>query len=65
MSNVETPIDLRLLGEPAVKKPCEECKENLEYWWYTLPRAGIFVHFKDDIVYDISVLTEDNRFKEI
>lgn len=48
---------VKILGEPAVKKPTEESSENLEYWWYSLPEAGIFVYFKDGMVYNISVLT--------
>ena len=56
---------IKILGTPAVKKPCEGCDENLEYWWYNLPKASIFVHFKDDRIYNISVLTEDKRSKEL
>ncbi len=54
---------LNVLGEPAVKKPCEECEENLEYWWYNLTKANIFVHFKDGKVIYISVISEDERSK--
>ena len=56
---------LKVLGEPAVKKPCEECEENLEYWWYNISEAGIFMHFRDGRVTSISVLTEDERSKEL
>lgn len=28
---------LKILGNPAVKKPCEECEEDLEQLWYNLP----------------------------
>lgn len=56
---------IKILGDPAVKKPCEECQENLEYWWYNLPEAGIFVYFKDGRVHMISVMTEDKRSKEL
>ena len=56
---------LKVLGNPAVKKPCEECEGNLEYWWYNLPEASIFVNFKDGKVIRISVLTEDKRSKEL
>lgn len=55
----------KILGNPAIKKPCEECNENLGYWWYLLPEASIFVHFKDDRVYDVRVLTEDKRSKKL
>lgn len=56
---------VKILGEPAVKKPSEESEKSLEYWWYSLPEAGIFVYFKDGMVYNISVLTEDKRSKEL
>ena len=56
---------VKILGEPAVKKSREESEENLEYWWYSLPEAGVFVYFKDGMVYNISVLTEDKRSKEL
>ena len=56
---------VKILGVPAVKKPTEESSENLEYWWYSLPEAGIFVYFKDGTVYNISVLTENKRSKEL
>lgn len=26
---------IKILGEPAVKKPSKESGENLEYWWYS------------------------------
>ena len=56
---------VKILGVPAVKKSREESGEGLEYWWYSLPEAGIFVYFKDGMVYNISVLTEDKRSKEL
>ena len=56
---------LKVLGMPAVKKLCDGCKEDLEYWWYSLKGTGIFVHFKDDKVISISVITEDKRSKEL
>lgn len=52
---------LKLLGNPTIRKPCKECKGNLEYWWYNLPKASIFVHFKNGKVYSISVLTENKN----
>lgn len=55
----------KVLGNPAVKKPSEESEEGLEYWWYSFPEAGIFVYFKDGMIYNISVLTEDKRSKEL
>ncbi len=42
---------VRALGEPAVKKPSNESEGNLEYWWYNLPEAGIFVYFTDGRIY--------------
>ncbi|MDP1854256.1 MAG: endonuclease/exonuclease/phosphatase family protein [Candidatus Omnitrophota bacterium] len=54
-----------VLGEPAVKKPSGGNKKILEYWWYKLPEAGIFVYFKDSRVVRISVLTEDRRGKKL
>ena len=56
---------LKILGNPVIKKPCEECEEDFGYWWYKFPETGIFVYFKDDRVYNISVLTEDKRSKEL
>lgn len=58
-------VVVEVLGEPAVKKPCKVNKENLEYWWYNMPEAGIFVFFRNEKVIDISVLTENKRNKEI
>jgi len=56
---------IKVLGNPTVRKPCRECYDNLEYWWYYFPKAGVFVHFKDNRVYMIRVLTEDTRSREL
>lgn len=56
---------LKILGEPAVKKPPEESDKYSGYWWYDLPETGIFVYFQDGKVYNISILTEDKRSKEL
>lgn len=56
---------LKALGEPAVKKPCKECSESLEYWWYNFSEANIFVHFRDEKVVYVGVIREDERAREI
>ena len=56
---------LKILGEPAVKKPDAESSEDSGYWWYNLLEAGVFVYFKDGVVTRISVLTENERSKKL
>lgn len=56
---------LKALGEPAVRKPCKECSESLEYWWYNFSEANIFVHFRDEKVVYVGVIKEDERGGEI
>lgn len=47
---------VKILGSPNVVKPCEECEEKLEYWWYNLPKGSVFVHFRDGMVYMVRVV---------
>jgi len=54
---------LKLLGNPTIRKPCKECQERLEYWWYNLPHGSIFVHFRNGEVYRVRVIRKEKRSK--
>lgn len=52
-------------GKPIVEKPCKDCKDTLEYWIYCFQQGTVFVHFKDEKVFSVRVITEKNRSKKL
>lgn len=57
---------VKVLGNPTVKKPCEECETEGGYWWYKLEEGiSILVPYREGKVIDIRVITKEERSKEI